>query len=264
MRRPRSEAGRAPLTVANRLGLDAVLAERREVDHQIGCVQQPLPHVDQLSHGREAMDGVGRNRGICRRSCTADLRCRGLGGLRDDRRICSRRNSSKGPRMPLAVTNYDFSVFLHLTAVVVGFGSTFSESVMFPVAMKMSARNLPYVHRMQLVLNQFFAIPAAIIVAATGLYQVDKDGWEYGDLWLSATIAILIVIFLANILFFIPTDRRLLPIIQKAIADAGDKELQLADLPPEYQRWGRAEGIVGSIMGLLLVAAIFLMITKPG
>ena len=61
--------------------------------------------------------------------------------------------------MPLAVTNVEFSIFLHITAVVVGFGATFSESVMFPVAMKMSARNLPYVHRLQLVLNQFFAIP---------------------------------------------------------------------------------------------------------
>jgi hypothetical protein len=166
--------------------------------------------------------------------------------------------------MPLAVTSYDFSVFLHVTAVVLGFGSTFSESVMFPVAMKLGARNLPYVHRLQLVLNQFFAIPAALVVAATGIYQVDKGNWDYGDFWLSGTITILVVIFLVNILFFIPTDRRLLPIIEKAVADAGDRELTVAELPPEYQRWGRAEGIVGSIVGILLIAAIFLMTTKPG
>jgi uncharacterized membrane protein len=166
--------------------------------------------------------------------------------------------------MPLAVTNYDFSVFLHVAAVVVGFGSTFSESVMFPVAMKTSARNLPYVHRLQLVLNQFFAIPAALVVAATGIYQMDKGGWDYGDVWVGATVAILVVLFLVNIFFFIPTDRKLLPIIQQAIADAGDKELKLSELPPEYQRWGRAEGIVGSIMGILLIAAIFFMTTKPG
>src|SRR5262245_26085494 len=166
--------------------------------------------------------------------------------------------------MPLAVTNLEFSIFLHITAVVVGFGSTFSESVMFPVAMRTSARHLPYVHRLQLVLNQFFAIPAAIVIAATGIYQVDKFNFDYGNFWLSATIAILIVIFLANILFFIPTDRKLLPIIEQAIADAGDRELALGDLPPEYQRWGRAEGIVGSVVGILLVAAIFFMTTKPG
>jgi hypothetical protein len=167
-------------------------------------------------------------------------------------------------RIPLAVTNYDFSVFLHVTAVVLGFGSTFAESVMFPVAMKLSARNLPYVHRLQLVLNQFFALPAVVVVAATGIYQMSEGNWDYGDFWVSATITILVVILLINVFFFIPTDRKLLPIIQSAIAEAGDRELKLADLPQEYQRWGRAEGIVGSIVGLLLIAAIFFMTTKPG
>ena len=174
--------------------------------------------------------------------------------------------SIKGVSMPLAVTNVEFSIFLHITAVVVGFGATFSEAVMFPVAMKMSARNLPYVHRLQLTLNQFFAIPAAIVVAATGIYQVDKFNFDYGNFWLSATIAILIVIFLTNILFFRSIDRvgPSRAIIEKAIADAGDRELKLSDLPPTYQRLGRAEGIVGSIMGILLIAAIFFMTTKPG
>jgi hypothetical protein len=166
--------------------------------------------------------------------------------------------------MPLAVTNYDFSVFLHVSAVMVGFGSAFSESVMFPVAMKMSARHLPFIHRMQLTLNQFFVLPAVAIVAATGIYQMDKGGWEYGDFWVGATITILIVIALINIFFFIPTDRRLLPIIQKAIADAGDRELGLDDLPATYQRWGRLEGYVGAFMGILLIAAVFFMTTKPG
>jgi hypothetical protein len=40
------------------------------------------------------------------------------------------------------------------------------------------------------VLNQFFAIPAALVVAATGIYQVDKFNFDYGNFWLSATIAI--------------------------------------------------------------------------
>jgi Predicted integral membrane protein (DUF2269) len=166
--------------------------------------------------------------------------------------------------MPLAITSYDFSVFLHITAVVLGFGVTFSESVMFPVAMKTSARHLPYVHRLQLVLNQFFAMPAVVVIAASGIYQMEEGNWDYGDFWVSATITILVIITLINLFFFIPTDRKLLPIIQQAIADAGDRELGLHDLPPEYQRLGRAEGITGAVVGILVVAAIFFMTTKPG
>jgi hypothetical protein len=178
--------------------------------------------------------------------------------------MLSGNSSRKGALMPLAITNYDFSVFLHITAVVVGFGSTFSESVMFPVAMKTSARHLPYLHRLQLVLNQFFAIPGIVLIAASGIYQMEEGNWDYGDFWVSATITILVVITLINVFFFIPADRRLLPIIQKALADAGDRELQLADLPPEYARLGRAEGIVGALTGILVIAAIFFMTTKPG
>jgi hypothetical protein len=166
--------------------------------------------------------------------------------------------------MPLAVTNYDFSTFIHITAVVVGFGPTFAESVMFPVAMRMSARNLPYIHRLQLVINQFFALPALLIVLGTGIYQMSEGNWDYGDLWVSGTLAIVAIIALLLLAFFIPTDRRLLPIIERALADAGDRELQLADLPPEYQRWGRLEGLIGSLTGILLIVAIYFMTTKPG
>jgi hypothetical protein len=61
---------------------------------------------------------------------------------RDIVRLGSNRRLGEA-HMPLAVTNYEFSVFIHITAVVVGFGATFAESVLFPVAMRMSLRNLP-------------------------------------------------------------------------------------------------------------------------
>lgn len=173
------------------------------------------------------------------------------------------------PRVPvsldlLAVTSYDFSVFLHVTAVVIGFGSTFAEAVMFPVAARMSPRHLPYVHRLQLVINQYFATPAILVVAATGIYQMSEGGWDYGDLWVSGTIAILILVALINVAFFIPVDRRLAPLIEKEVADLGDGEIQLSQLSPEYVRLGKMEGALGAVTGILLVAAIFLMTTKPG
>jgi uncharacterized membrane protein len=166
--------------------------------------------------------------------------------------------------MPLAVTNYDFSVFIHVTAVVVGFGATFAESVLFPVARRMGVRYLPYVHRLQLTINQFFALPALVIVIATGIYQMSEGNWDYGDAWVSATLTIVVIIAILLLGFFIPTDRRLLPMVEKAIADAGGGEIQLADLPEEYQRKGKLEGMLGTVTGLLLIAAIFMMTTKPG
>jgi hypothetical protein len=161
----------------------------------------------------------------------------------------------------LAVTFYEFSLFLHITAVVVGFGATFAESIMFPVALKLSPRHLPYVHRLQLAINQWFASPALVVVLATGFYQVADGDWDLGDFWISGTIAIVIVIGGLLGAYFIPADRRLGPMVQREIDDAGVGELTLS---AEYQRQSRMEGVVGAIVGVLLVVAIFPMVTKPG
>jgi uncharacterized membrane protein len=163
--------------------------------------------------------------------------------------------------MPLAVSGYEFSVFLHITAVVVGFGATFAESVMFPVAMRMSPRNLPYMHKLQLTLNQYFANPALLVVIATGIYQMSEGNWEWGDFWVSGTLVIVVIVGAINGAFFIPSDRRLLPIVERDIANSGNGEVELSE---EYLGKVKVQGILGPVVGILLVIAIYLMVTKPG
>jgi MFS family permease len=167
--------------------------------------------------------------------------------------------------LPLAVSSYEISLFLHITAVMVGFGATFAEAIMFPVAMKAGVKYLPYVHRLQLAINQYLAGPALAIVLATGIFQVtDQEAWGFDQFWISA--ALLVVIVIGGLLgaYFIPADRRLGPMVEAEIAAAGDRDLTLADLSEEYQRAGRMEGIVGAITGILLIVVVYLMVTKPG
>jgi hypothetical protein len=163
--------------------------------------------------------------------------------------------------VPLAVTSYELSVFIHLTAVVVGFGATFAEAVMFPVAMNLDARHLPYVHRLQLAINQWLATPALVVVLATGIYQVADADLDFGDFWISGAMGI--VIILGGLIggYFIPADRRLGPMVEREIAAAGEGEVTLSD---EYQRAARTEGFVGTAAGVLVIIAIYLMVTKPG
>jgi hypothetical protein len=163
--------------------------------------------------------------------------------------------------MTLAVSSYELSVFLHVTAVVVGFGATFAESIMFPVALKLSPRHLPYVHRLQLAINQYFATPALVVVLATGFYQVSEGNWELGDFWISGTLAIVLVIGGLLGAYFIPADRKLGPMVQREIDAAGPGEVELS---PEYRRQSMMEGVVGTTVGVLHVVAIFLMVVKPG
>jgi hypothetical protein len=152
---------------------------------------------------------------------------------------------------------YEISVFVHVSAVVVGFGATFAEAIMFPVAMKAGVRHLPFVHQLQLAINQRLASPALGIIILTGIYQTIDGDWGFGSFWISATFAIAIVLGGMNGAYFVPTDRRL--------GAKAELDLERSGAPSdEYLREARTEGIVGAIAGLLVIAAVFLMVTKPG
>jgi uncharacterized membrane protein len=163
--------------------------------------------------------------------------------------------------MPLAVTNLEISLFIHITAAIVGLGVTFAEAFTYPVAMRMNPRYLPYKHRLQLAINVFLAAPALVVVLATGLYQVDEFGYELGDLWLSGTLGIVAVLALMLAAYFIPEDRRLERMAERDIAAAGDGEVTMSG---EYKRRVRIEALAGTFADLLVIAAVYLMVTKPG
>jgi uncharacterized membrane protein len=158
--------------------------------------------------------------------------------------------------MLASITALNVSIWIHITAAVVGFGATFAEAVTFPVAMKLDKRHLPYVHKLQLFINQRLATPALVIILVTGIYQVSEGNFSFGDMWISATF--LIVIVLGGLLgaYFIPTDRRLFAQVTKDLAETGEPSKEyLADV--------RREGVLGTITGILIVVALFLMVVKP-
>jgi uncharacterized membrane protein len=158
-----------------------------------------------------------------------------------------------------AVTSLEFSVFLHITAAVVGFGSTFAESIVFPVAMKLDKRHLPYVHRLQRTINAYFALPALVVILVTGFYQVDKFDFSLGDAWLSISLGLVALIAVVNLAYFIPEDRKLEAMVTRDLGPTGAGELSA-----EYQSRAQREGIAGALTGLALVVIIFMMVTKIG
>jgi uncharacterized membrane protein len=154
------------------------------------------------------------------------------------------------------------SVFIHVAAVVVGFGSTFALAIVFPVAMKLDVRHLPYVHQLGVAINRYMATPALVLILVTGFYQVSKGDFSFGDFWITGTFVIVIVLGGLIGACFIPEDRKLGAMVAGEIAAAAPgAEIVLSE---EYQRRAKRTGIVGSVAGILVLAAIFLMVTKVG
>jgi len=159
--------------------------------------------------------------------------------------------------MLAAIDAYTVSVFLHVSAVVVGFGATFALAVAFPLALRLDARHLPYVHQLSLMINQRFASPAALVIVATGIFQVLDADWSFGDFWISGTFAIVIALGAMQGAYFVPTDRKLGAQAERELANGGS-------VSDEYQRLAQREALIGTVAGVLVLAAVFLMITKPG
>jgi uncharacterized membrane protein len=163
--------------------------------------------------------------------------------------------------MPLGVTNVEVSLFIHITAAIIGLGVTFAEGLTYPVAMRLNPRYLPFKHRLQLTINVLLAAPALVVVLATGLYQVDELGYELGDFWLSGALAIVVILAVMLAAYFVPEDRRLQAMVERDIEASGSGEVVLSD---QYLRRVRLEAAMGTVADLLVIAAVYLMVTKPG
>ena len=156
-----------------------------------------------------------------------------------------------------AISLYDLSVWVHVSAVVVGLGTTFVGAVSFPLALRAGVRHLPYAHELQLLISQRLTGPALALIILTGIYQTIDADWGFGSFWISATFLIVIALGALIGAYFIPTDRKLAAQAQRELDETGT-------VSDDYQRQARREGIFGAVAGLLIIAAIFLMVTKPG
>lgn len=163
--------------------------------------------------------------------------------------------------MKAAVTGFEISLVVHISAAVAGLGAAFTQGLIYPVAIRLDPRHLALKHRLQLAINSVLVLPALVVVAATGVYQADQAGYELGEFWLAGSIAIVAVLAIMVLGYFIPEDRRLGAIAQREIASGGPGPVSI---PPEYRRRVSVQAATGVVADLLVIAAVYLMATKPG
>ena len=155
-----------------------------------------------------------------------------------------------------AVTVYDIVLTVHVLAVVVAFGVVFAYPVLDAWFRRAVPGNVAALHRLHLQLGSRVISPAMVVVLLAGLYLA-LDRWSLGAPWISATFAILFVLFGLMGGVLTPADRRL---VQLAERGAGAGGAPSAD----YERERRKADLFGSLALALVVVAIFLMVAKPG
>jgi hypothetical protein len=156
---------------------------------------------------------------------------------------------TKVPPVLADLSLYNISLWLHISSAVVGLGATFALAVGFPLALRLDARYLPFVHHLSMEVTRKLASPALALLIVTGVYQ-GVDSKTMDEPWLGISFAIAIVLGGLQGAYFVPTDREL--------ADGA------TTLSADYRRQAQREGGIGALAGFLIVLAVFFMVVKPG
>jgi len=119
-----------------------------------------------------------------------------------------------------AISLYDAVLFVHILAVVVAFGVTFTYGLLDACARRAGIADMVALHRFQVFLSRLLLTPAMVVVLVAGLYLTFDGPYELGDPWIGATLTILIVIFGFVGAVLTPAERRMLAIAQRG-AQAG-------------------------------------------
>lgn len=147
---------------------------------------------------------------------------------------------------------------LHVLAVVVLVGGAVMESIIGPIVVK--ARSVQEVRAYALLLyisENYLSIPAAIAIAVFGYLTAERAGYNLGTTWL----------LLSQVLFY-----GIVVIALAVLRPAAGRLYRLAKDAPdgpvtpgiETQLKQPLPAMMGALTGVMFVAIIYLMVSRPG
>jgi uncharacterized membrane protein len=160
------------------------------------------------------------------------------------------------------ISFYSFVLFLHITAVVLAFGVTFTYPVVFAIARKGFERNLPFFHHIQAKLGERMIAPLGGVVLLAGIYVAIQGPYDFSDPWIGASLLILLVILGVGGGFLGPRAERLSELAGRDVAaNPGAGPVAFGE---DYEQLFSQVRTVALALNALMLIAIFLMVTKPG
>ena len=152
--------------------------------------------------------------------------------------------------MTPAVVVYDVVLFVHIVAVVVAFGVTFTYPVVYAVAARADWHQRAALHGLlQRIGGTYISYGLLVVVLAGAYLATDRDLW--GEPWVMGPLVIAIVIGGIGGGYLGPRE-------VQVIEGVGTRD------ETEYRERLRPLRLASSSVSLLVVVAIFLMTTKPG
>lgn len=154
---------------------------------------------------------------------------------------------------------YDVVVWLHISAVVVGFGPTFAFGVYAAFTQKNHPRSIPAMLAAQNAVVRSLVIGGMLVILVTGLYlAIDRELFD--EVFVMVGLAAVIVLFGLVQSFFLPNDTRAKELAERDIAASGEGDVKFSD---EFETVNARSARVGAIAGLMVILTIYFMAAKP-
>ena len=152
------------------------------------------------------------------------------------------------------VTLYEVLLFGHITFAAVWVGTNASLQVLSLRALKAGPQRTADLMGDVEWMGTRVMVPSSLLVVVFGVWMVlDSPVWDFSQFFVSAGLAVFAASFLAGAGFLGPESGRL----SKLTAEKGADD-------PEVQRRTRRILLVSRIELVLLIAIIWVMVTKPG
>ncbi len=149
-----------------------------------------------------------------------------------------------------AITFYDVVLWVHVMAVVVTFGITFTYPLWFAYLQRASAAERAGLHGLQATIGKRIIAPGTLVILLAGAYLAsDRDLW--GEVWVVVPLIILIILGGLGGAYFGPREERL-----AVLARDGDQT--------GYRQLLGQVRTVGYASSALVLVAAFFMVTKLG
>jgi uncharacterized membrane protein len=152
----------------------------------------------------------------------------------------------------LGVTLYTGLKFVHVLAAIVAVGTNVTYGVWLTRA-RHSPENELFALRGIKFLDDRVANPAYGVLLIAGILTVLEGHWSFGQLWIVLGIVGYVLVVAIAVAVFTPSLRG-----QIEVLGSDGRE------SPRYRELGKRVQMSGAILGVLVIAIVFVMVTKPG
>jgi len=158
-----------------------------------------------------------------------------------------------------ATSAYEIVLAVHVMAVVIAFGWTFTLPIVYAVASTRDPRSLPVLHRIEYTVSRVILNPALVVVLGAGIYMA-SDGHHWGEFFVQWGIGAVLVIGALVGSLLIPAAKRAEEAVRADLEGFSGGEFQPGEA---YRVATRRLNVIGSAASLLVLLTILFMVIKP-